>query len=94
VAPFPVRAAQGHAYRHHVRFCDDRFDGGLDIGKLRMPQLVRCAPTQYQEGDRAIIEAYVQPTFVNSGVNERVEVIRGMSLSVEPTGGGAAMGLR
>jgi hypothetical protein len=57
-----------------------------------MPDRIRLV--QYQEGDETIIEAYVQPTFVNRGLNTRVEVIRGMGLSMEPTEGGTALELR
>jgi hypothetical protein len=57
-----------------------------------MPDRVRLV--QYQAGDETIIEAYVQPTFVNRGLNTRVEVIRGMGLSMEPTEGGPAIGFR
>ena len=57
-------------------------DPQMDWG---MPDRVRLV--QYQGGNEAIIEAYVQPTFVNRGLNEKVDVIRGMSLSVEPAKG-------
>ncbi len=46
------------------------------------PDRVRLV--QYEEGGQTRIEAYVQPTLVNVGINERVEVIRGMDLSVRP----------
>jgi hypothetical protein len=57
-----------------------------------MPDRIRLV--QYQEEDGIIIEAYVQPTFVNRGLNTRVEVIRGMSLAMEPTEGGSALDFR
>lgn len=57
-----------------------------------MPDRIRLV--QYQEGDETIIEAYVQPTFVNRGLNTRVEVIRGMGLTMEPAEGGSALEFR
>jgi hypothetical protein len=57
-----------------------------------MPDRIRLA--QYQARDQTIIEAYVQPTFVNRGLNTRVEVIRGMSLSMQPAEGGSALEFR
>lgn len=60
------------------------------------PAMVIAAPewvrlVQYQEGGETRVEAYVQPTFVNVGINERVEVVRGMDLSVSPAEGGKPM---
>lgn len=57
-----------------------------------MPDRIRLV--QYQEGDETIIEAYVQPTFVNRGLNTRVEVIRGMGLTMEPAEGGSTLDFR
>jgi hypothetical protein len=57
-----------------------------------MPDRIRLV--QYQQGGETIIEAYVQPTFVNRGLNTRVEVIRGIGLSMEPAEGGPALEFR
>lgn len=55
---------------------------------LIMPDQVRMA----QGGDAAML--YVQPTFLSTGRNDRVEVITGLRLQVAPDQGGGPVGFR
>ena len=51
---------------------------------LILPDLVRVA----QGEDFGYAYMYLQPTFVSTGQNDRVEVIRDITVFVEPAGGG------
>ena len=52
---------------------------------MLLPEVVRVAGG-HETGASYV---YLQPVFVSTGANERVEVIRDMQLSLEPAGGGA-----
>lgn len=61
------------------------------VVSTREPEVVMILPDQArvaQGEDFGFAYMYVQPAFVNTGVNTRVEVIRTMTLEVEPADGG------
>jgi hypothetical protein len=60
--------------------------------KVAVGEPDRIRLVQYQDENDTRIEAYVQPTFVNRGWNEQVEVIRGMTLKAQPVKGGSPSG--